>query len=48
MNVVVFYGYNDGTPTVDSSNSNGETEIQFMDDSEIKAVYICIINQIIG
>lgn len=48
MNAVVSYGYNDGTPTVDSSNSNGETEIQFMGDSEIKAVYICIINQIIG
>lgn len=48
MNVVVSYGYNDGTPTVDSSNSNGETEIQFMGDSEIKATYVCIINQIIG
>lgn len=47
MNVVVSYGYNDGTPTVDSSNSNGETEIQFMGDSEIKATYVCIITQII-
>ncbi len=48
MNVVVSYGYNDGTPTVDSSNSNGETEIQFMGDSEIKATYVCIITQING
>ena len=47
MNVVVSYGYNDGTPTVDSSNSNGETEIQFMGDSEMKATYVCIITQII-
>ena len=48
MNVVVSYGYNDGTPTVDSSNSNGETEIQFMGDNEIKATYVCIITQING
>lgn len=42
------YGYNDGTPTVDNYEFSGETEIQFSGDSEIKAVYICIINQIIG
>lgn len=48
MNVVVSYGYNDGTPTVDSSNSNGETEIQLMGDSEMKATYVCIITQING
>lgn len=47
MNGIVSYGYNDGTPTVDSSNSNGKTEIQFMGDSEIKATYVCIITQII-
>lgn len=47
MNVVVSYGYDDGTPTVDSSNSNGKTEIQLMGDSEMKATYVCIITQII-
>lgn len=48
MNIVVSYGYNDGTPTVDSSNYNENTEIQFMGDSEIKATYVCIITQING
>lgn len=42
------YGYNDGTLTVDNYSFNGETEIQFLGDSEVKATYICIINQIIG
>lgn len=42
------YGYNDGTLTVDNYEFSEETEIQFSGDSEIKAVYICIINQIIG
>lgn len=42
------YGYNDGTLTVDYYSFNGETEIQFSGDSETKAVYTCIINQIIG
>lgn len=42
------YGYNDGTLTVDYYSFNGETEIQLSGDSETKAVYICIINQIIG
>lgn len=48
MNIVVSYGYNDGTPTVDSRNDNENTEIQFMGDSEIKATYVCIITQING
>lgn len=42
------YGYNDGTLTVDSYKFSGKTEVLFLGDSEIKAVYICIINQIIG
>lgn len=42
------YGYNDGTPTVDNYSFNGETEIQFSGDNEIKATYICIITQISG
>lgn len=42
------YGYNDGTPTVDNYSFNGEIEIQFSGDSEIKATYICIITQING
>lgn len=41
------YGYNDGTLTVDNYEFSGEIEIQFSGDSETKAVYICIINQII-
>lgn len=41
------YGYNDGTPTVDNYSFNGETEIQFSGDSEMKATYVCIITQII-
>lgn len=41
------YGYNDGTPTVDNYEFSEETEIQFSGDSEKKAVYICIITQII-
>lgn len=42
------YGYDDGTPTVDNYSFNGEIEIQFSGDSEIKATYICIITQING
>ncbi len=42
------YGYNDGTSTVGDDEFSGEIKIQFSGDSEIKAVYICIINQIIG
>lgn len=42
------YGYDDGTLTVDNYEFSGKTEIQFSGDSETKAVYICIINQIIG
>ena len=42
------YGYNDGTLTVDYYSFNGETKIQFSGDSETKAIYVCIINQIIG
>lgn len=41
------YGYNDGTLTVDDYSFNGETEIQFSGDSEVKATYVCIITQII-
>ena len=48
MNGIVSYGYNDGTPTVDNNSFNGETEIQFSGDSEVKAAYICIITQING
>lgn len=48
MNMIVSYGYNDGTLTVDSSNYNEETEIQLMGYSEIKAAYICIITEIFG
>lgn len=44
----ISYGYDDGTLTVDSYNRSGESEFQFMGYSETKAVYICIINQIIG
>lgn len=40
------YGYNDGTPTIDNYEFSGEIEIQFSGDNEIKAAYICIINQI--
>lgn len=42
------YGYNNGTPIVDYHDFNEETEIQFSGYNETKAVYICIINQIIG
>lgn len=42
------YGYNDGTLTVDDYSFNGEIEIQFSGDTEVKATYICIITQIIG
>ena len=42
------YGYNDGTPTVDNYSFNGQIEIQFSGDSEVKATYICIITQING
>lgn len=41
------YGYNDGTPTVDNYSFNGQIEIQFSGDSEMKATYVCIITQII-
>lgn len=41
------YGYNDDTPTVDNYSFNGQIEIQFSGDSEIKATYVCIITQII-
>lgn len=42
------YGYNDGVLTVDNYSFNGETEIQFSGDNEVKATYICIITQING
>lgn len=42
------YGYNDGTLTVDNYSFNGQIEIQFSGDSEVKAIYICIITQING
>lgn len=42
------YGYNDGTFTVDNYEFSGDTEIQLSGDSETKAAYICIINQING
>lgn len=42
------YGYNDGTIIVDNYEFSEETEVQFLGDRETKAVYICIINQIIG
>lgn len=42
------YGYNDGTPTVDNYSFNGQIEIQFSGDNEVKATYICIITQING
>lgn len=41
------YGYDDGTLTVDDYSFNGQTEIQFSGDSEVKATYVCIITQII-
>lgn len=42
------YGYDDGTPIVDNYSFNGQIEIQFSGDSEVKATYICIITQISG
>nr|DAY47551.1 MAG TPA: hypothetical protein [Caudoviricetes sp.] len=42
------YGYDDGTPIVDNYSFNGQIEIQFSGDSEVKATYICIITQING
>lgn len=48
MNGNISYGYDDGTLTVDSYNRYGETEFQFMGDSEVKATYVCIISQING
>lgn len=42
------YGYDDGTPIVDNYSFNGQIEIQFSEDSEVKATYICIITQING
>lgn len=42
------YGYDDGTPIVDNYSFNGQIEIQFLGDSEVKATYICIITQING
>lgn len=41
-------GYNDGTPTVDNYSFDGQIEIQFSGDNEVKATYICIITQING
>lgn len=41
------YGYNNGNRIVDDYEFSEETEIQFSGDNETKAVYICIINQII-
>lgn len=34
------YGYNDGTPTVDNYSFDGQIEIQFSGDSEVKATYM--------
>lgn len=48
MNGILSYGYDDGTPTVDSYEFSKKTEIQFSGDSEIKAAYICIITEILG
>jgi hypothetical protein len=45
---ILSYGYNDGTPTVDNYSFDGQIEIQFSGDSEVKATYICIITQING
>ena len=42
------YGYNDGTPTVDNYSFDGQIEIQFSGDNEVKAVYVYIITQING
>lgn len=42
------YGYDGGTPIVDNYSFNGQIEIQFSGDSEVKATYICIITQING
>ena len=42
------YGYNDGTPMVDNYSFDGQIEIQFSGNSEVKATYICIITQING
>lgn len=42
------YGYNDGTLTVDNYTFNEQIEIQFSGDTEVKAIYICIITQING
>lgn len=42
------YGYNNGTLIVDDYEFSGENEILFSGHSETKAVYVCIINQIIG
>ena len=48
INGSLSYGYNDGTLTVDNYSFNGETEVQFSGNSEVKATYICIITQING
>lgn len=42
------YGYNNGTLSVDNYSFNGDIEIQFSGDDEVKATYICIITQING
>lgn len=42
------YGYNDGTLTVDNYEFSGEIKVQLFGDSEVKAIYICIITQING
>lgn len=42
------YGCDDNTPTVDNYSFDGQIEIQFSADNEVKATYICIITQING
>lgn len=42
------YGYDEGTPIVDNYSFNGQIEIQFSGDNEVKATYMCIITQING
>lgn len=48
INGSLSYGYNNGNLAVDNYEFSEVTELQFSVDIEIKAVYICIINQIIG
>lgn len=42
------YGYNDGVININNHEFSGDTSIPLVASGEIKAVYICIINQIIG